>query len=120
MDDAYAREWTVPMDDPDRRTRLRFGITKCRGAPVHFVVQLEYRHAGSWLEVARFDHDRHGRAYADVRSEGLHLDVYDLNGNQKRKEQHFDPMPEKPAVAYAERFLKREYQRLITEFEECR
>lgn len=119
MDDTYEREWIAPIDDPDRRTRLRFGLTTYRGSPVRFIVQLEYFHDGSWLEVARFDHDRDGRVYADVRSEGLHLDVYDPDGNQKRKEQHFEPMAEKSALAYAERFLKRQYQQLLTEFEGC-
>lgn len=119
MADQYDRVWTAPIDDPNRRTRFRFGLTKHRGTPIRFVVQLEYYHEGSWLEVARFDHDRHGRAYADVRTEGLHLDVYFPDGTQKRKDRRFEPMSEKAAVAYAEWFLKRHYERLLREFEGC-
>lgn len=111
--------WTTSLDDPDRETRLRFGLATIHGSPVQFLVQLEYRRRDSWKPVARFDHERHGPSYRDATISGLHLDVYAPDGTQKRKVTGFPLTEEKTAMPAAEQYLKRHYERLIEEYERC-
>jgi len=66
MDGEYERTWRSRIDDEAREVQLRFGLTTEGGAPVRFLVQLEYRRDGEWLPVARFDHDRDGPIYRDA------------------------------------------------------
>lgn len=119
MAGEYDQEWTVGLVDRDRVTRLRFGLTKEKGHPAQFLVQLEYKHSGTWHPVARFDHERRGPAYRDVVISGLHLDVYTPADEQKRKVTTFQPIDEKQAVPAAERYLKHHYNRLVEEYEQC-
>lgn len=110
MGSAYEQEWIQTIKDPERDTRLRFGMTTISGAPVEFLVQLEYYYDGEWSPVARFDHERDGPQYRDVRKCGLHLDVYDPNGNQIRKLSGFSPLPANKAVPTAEQYLNHHYE----------
>lgn len=114
--EEYEREWTTRRGLPTH-SRLRFGLTTCAGVPVRFVVQLEHRHGGGWLPVARFDHDAFGPAYRDVERVGLHLDVYDPNGVQIEKVTRFPPTPSKQAMGRAEEYLRERAERLVTRFQ---
>jgi len=92
MDGEYERTWRSRIDDESREVQLRFGLTTERGVPVRFLVQLEYRHDGEWLPVARFDHDRDGPTHRNATICGLHLDIHAPDGSQKRKITDFPPI----------------------------
>lgn len=113
---AYDRAWTTQHGLPGG-SQLRFGLTKHDGVPVRFLVQLEYRHEERWLPVARFDHDAFGPVYRNVERVGLHLDVYDPNGVQIGKVDHFPPLPADEAMGRAERYLHQRAERLVRRFE---
>lgn len=113
---GYEREWTTSRGLPPR-SRLRFGVTKRAGVPVHFVVQLEYRHGARWLPVARFDHDAFGPASRNVEVVGLHLDVYDPEGVQVEKVTRFPPLPASEAMGRAEAYLRGRPERLVGRFQ---
>jgi hypothetical protein len=92
-------------------------ITKRRGIPTRFIVQLEYRHDGAWHPVARFDHDESGPAYRNVELVGLHLGVYDPEGVQVQKRMTWRPQPAEDAMGAAEDYLRQQAGRLIRRFE---
>lgn len=112
----YEREWTTRRGIPSR-SRLRFGLTKRTGVPVRFVVQLECYHDGTWLPVARFDHDASGPGYRNVELVGLHLDVYDTDGDQIEKITRWNPQPADEAMGEAEGYLRRHAQQYVSRFE---
>ena len=124
-EEGYQREWTVPIEPG--RTKIRFGLSTDRGVPVKFLVQLEYLVPGTrtgtdtlaenWRPIARFDHDAFGPAYRNVERVGLHMDVFDPDGNQRAKKTDFPPRPANEALPAAERYLKSEYERLVRRFE---
>jgi len=97
----YDREWTTRRRLP-ANSRLHLGLTKRAGVSLRFLFQLEYRHEDGRLPVARFDHDAFGPAYRDVELVGLHLDLYDPDGDQIEKVTHFPPLPADEAVGRAE------------------
>lgn len=113
---GYQRMWSSEIGD-SRPTQLRFGLTTHDGRPVKFLVQLEYEHDDGYRPVARFDHERGGPPYRDVRLRGLHLDVYDPNGEQRFKRTDFEPINERDAVPAAESYLRAHYERLINRYE---
>lgn len=112
----YDREWTTRRRLPTRG-RLRFGLTKHRGVPVRFLVQLEYHHEGTWLPVARFDHDAFGPAYRDVERVGLHLDLHDPDGSQIEKTWRWSAQSSDEAMGDAETYLRDNAERSIRRFE---
>ena len=97
-------------------TRLRIGLTKHRGTPTAFVVQLEYRLDGEWCQVARFDHNPELGMGHDVIEEGLHLDVY-RDGEKYEVERDFPPVTINDAPAYCEAYLKRNADTYVQRFE---
>jgi len=112
----YDREWLAGRDLPPL-SRLRFEITKDGGKPVRFLVQLEYWHAGEWLEVARADHDATGPAYRDVERNGIHIDIYHPESGQIGKLQQWQPQPAQQAMGVAEDFLRRNAEAYVRRFE---
>lgn len=121
---GYDREWAADVDLG--RTQIRYGLTKERGIPVRFLVQLEYREPGTnlgerwnpdaWYAVARFDHDREGPAYRNVEEVGLHLDVMKPDGTQLPKRREFPPVPIERAMRYADDYLRYHHDFLIARF----
>jgi hypothetical protein len=112
----YEREWTTERGLP-ASNQLRVGLTKREGVPVRFVVQLEYWHAGAWLPVARFDHNRDGPAYRNVEQVGLHLDLYKPDGTQFDKATGWPPQPADEAMGDAETYLRQRAERFTKRFE---
>jgi len=110
----YEREFTTPLD---YRARRRIGYSHNRGAVTRFVVQLEYRLQGEWVEVVRFDHDPEAEQGHDVTTEGVHIDVY-RNGEKVRSPEIFPPMPANDALTSAEEHLTQHGERYIKRFEE--
>lgn len=55
--------------------RLRTAFSTERGRLIRFVSQLEYRIAGEWWVVVRYDHDAEAAGGHDVARDGLHRDV---------------------------------------------
>ncbi len=124
-DDRYDREWVSDVDVG--RTRIRYGLTTKSRVPVKFLVQLEYLIPGrwdgdtwipgDWRIVARFDHDVDGPEYRNVDRVGLHLDIYDPNGIQRRKKTDFPPVELRQAMKRAEQYLTREHDSLVRRYE---
>lgn len=112
----YEREWTTGTDLPPR-TRLRIGYSSTRGTPTSFVVQLEYWHAGEWLQVARFEHRGDGEPYQDVERSGLHLDFHRPDGEQHRKLTHWQPQSSNKAMIQAEDYLRENAENIVRRFE---
>jgi hypothetical protein len=110
----YDREFTTPLE---YRTRRRIGYSHERGAVTRFVVQVEYRVNGEWLEVVRFDHDPESDHTHDVTEEGVHMDVY-RDGEKIRSEEVFPPMKASDALTFAEEHLNQHAERYINRFEE--
>lgn len=110
----YDREFTTPLSC---RVRRRIGYSHDRGDVTRFVVQLEYRLDGKWLEVVRFDHDPESELAHDVITEGIHVDVY-RDGVKIRSEEVFPPMPPNAALTFAEDHLARHAERYVERFEE--
>jgi len=113
----YGKEWSTERGLP-ACSRLRLGLTTERGTPSRFVVQLEYWHAGAWLQVARFDHDRDDPAYRNVEISGRHLDIYHPNGEQVMKDESWAPEPADDAMGKAEDFLRANADQLVRRFEQ--
>ncbi|TQQ82338.1 DUF7718 family protein [Halonotius roseus] len=109
----YDREYTTPLK---HRTRRRIGYTQHRGTVTRFVVQLEYRVDGEWMEVVRFDHDPKSDHAHDVTEEGVHMDVY-RDGDKLRSEEVFPPMRAGEALTFAEEHLNQHAERYINRFE---
>lgn len=114
--EIYDREWTTERGLPPL-AQLRIGLTKERGTPVKFLIQLEYWHAGEWLEVARFDHDRDSGAYHNVEQTGLHLDVYHPDDGKIRTDRSWLPEPAHTAMGRAERYIRKNAEQYVRRFE---
>lgn len=112
----YEREWTSRRRVPPG-SRVRTALTKYRGHPTRFHVQLEYSHEGKWLQVARFDHDASGPVYRDVERSGLHLDVYHPDGSQLAKLTRWPPLPANEAMGVADDYLRERANELIRRFQ---
>lgn len=111
---VYDREFTSMLDG---RVRRRVGYSTYRGDVTRFVVQLEYRRAGSWDVIVRFDHDPESDVAHDVTNEGVHLDVY-RDGEKYRSEEVFPPMPADDACTFAEEHMRNHYQRYVRRYEQ--
>lgn len=106
------------------RARIRRHIVTESGSVRRFVVQLEYdieygndvRRDPSWAVVARFDHDATSTGGHDVGREGLHMDVY-RDGERALRGRGFPRLRPGTAMRYAEEYLYRNADRLITRFE---
>lgn len=92
-------------------------MTKRAGVPIRFLVQLEYRHEGTWLPVARFDNGASGSVYRNVELVGLPLDVYDPRGVQFEKVTNFPPLPADEAMGRAEEYLRGQAERFLRRFD---
>ena len=117
---TYDREWFVwPGDDArlPQQSRLCFGYSRQGGELLRFVVQLEYWHQETWLQVARFEHQVDGPTYRNVEREGLHLDLYNPASEQVEKVTWWLPQPANEAMAIADEYLRREAVSLIRRFE---
>jgi hypothetical protein len=112
---VYDREWVANGDLP-RLSRLRFRLTTDGGTPTRFLIQLEYWHAGEWLEVARADHDVDGPAYRNVERSGIHIDIYHPERGQIGKIQQWPPQPADKAMGVAEDFLRRHAETYVRRF----
>ena len=111
---AYDREFTTPLE---YRTRRRIGYSHAHGEVTRFVVQLEYRFDGEWVEIVRFDHDPESDHGHDVTEDGVHMDVY-RDSEKLRSEEVFPPMPPGEALTFAEEHLNQHVERYINRFEE--
>jgi hypothetical protein len=110
----YDREFTTPLE---YRVRRRIGYSHDRGDITRFVVQLEYRLDGNWVEIVRFDHDPEGTHGHDVTEEGIHMDVY-RDGEKLRSEEIFPLMTANEALTFAEEHLNQHAERYIRRFEQ--
>lgn len=110
----YDREWTTPSGS---RARKRLGYSHDRGHVTRFVVQLEYRLGGEWVEVVRSDHDEEGEFAHDVTDEGLHLDVF-RDGEKVDTDQLTGPLPADVGFTLAEEHLAEHAERYVTRFEQ--
>lgn len=105
--------------------RIRREITTDGGTVRQFVMQLEYdiqaeysgQNAPEWRTVARFDHDPHLGQGHDIREEGLHLDIYRHEEKSVVRRQ-FPPVALDSAPRYCERFLAKNAERLLGQFED--
>jgi len=114
--DDYNLTWRSGRDLPPL-SQLRYGLTTHRGVPVRFLIQLEYWHAGKWLEVARSEHDVDGPAYRNVEISGIHVDVMHPDGEQGNKLTGWPPQPANEAMGDAEHFLRVNANRFVRRFE---
>lgn len=110
----YDREFTTAVG---HRVRRRIGYSHDHGEVTRFVVQLEYRLAGAWTPIVRYDHDPESDHGHDVTEEGLHIDVY-RDGEKYRAEYVAPPMPAGVSLDFAEDHLAENTQRFIERFEE--
>ena len=88
-----------------------------QGEVLRFVVQLEYRLGGEWVEVVRYDHESAGASAHDVTKEGLHIDIY-REGEKHATEYIAGPLPAGVALDLAEDHLAEIAERFIRRFEE--
>lgn len=111
--------WSDPLDYP--LVRFRGRVLTSRGRPTEFMFQIEYNHNtnvlqdSEWRPVARMDHNENGAH--DVRQEGLHLDIVGQRGHKIKQLKGFPQFPIQQAPAFCESFLKREWRRLVDEYE---
>lgn len=98
-------------------SQLRVGRTTEHGTPLRFVVQIEYWHAGEWLEVARSDHDRDSDVDHNATVSGLHIDLYHPEQGQFAKRTLSGPVSEKEAMGRAERYLRANAETYVRRFE---
>lgn len=113
MGNEYEREWTVPIADPGRVTRLRVGLTTDGGRLLGFLVQLEAYRDGAWRGLARFEHDRGRSAHDADPIRGLALERSTPAGDWRRVPGEFPPVDERAAVSAAALYLKRHYRALV-------
>lgn len=109
---GYDREWTTKVGP---RSRVRIGYSHDGGRVVRFVVQLEYRLQGDWVEVVRADHDEIGPGH-DVSIEGVHVDVY-RDGTKLRPVAVFPSLPPGLAFTLAEEHIVENAERYVERFE---
>lgn len=110
---AYDREFTTALG---YRVRRRVGVDTDRGDVTRFVVQLEYRVGGEWLEVVRFDHDPVSEHGHDVTVDGVHMDVY-RDGRMVRTEEIFPPTSANDALTFVEEHLAEHVEGYLRRFE---
>ena len=111
----YDKTYLKPLSGP---LQIRIGRDVSRGTVSRFVVQLEYRHEGTWVPVVRYDHDQRPTSSQahDVTVEGLHMDVF-RDGEKIRAEYVSPPIPAGPALDFAEDHLAENLEVFIRRFE---
>ncbi|MDS0280009.1 hypothetical protein NDI85_19680 [Halomicroarcula sp. S1AR25-4] len=114
-------EYQKPVDLPF--VRLRFYMVADRGVPEQFLIQLEYNRAmvdlgpDRWGPIARFDHNPAAEDGHDVASEGLHLDLLDIDGDKHTVRRGFPFKPLQQCPEYCERYLVKKSSQLVREYE---
>lgn len=94
--------------------RRRTVVETEQGEVLSFCIQLEFNHApeygepDQWEYIARFDHKPASLDGHDIRQEGLHLDIRDPRGEDK-KYTNFPPVEVTHAPDYAENYLEKNY-----------
>lgn len=102
-------------------TRIRVVFATKRGAIRSFVVKLEYNISENtalveeWEEVARFDHNPASEDGHDIRKEGLHMDVCDPDGTE-RKAAGFPDVPVNQAPRWCEEYFVQNHKRLTKRY----
>ena len=111
----YDREYTKPLPGP---LQIREGYDADRGEVIRFLVQLEYRRAGAWEPVVRYDHDGQGSSEAthDVTEEGIHVDVY-RDAEKTATGAVSGPRDPNTALDTAEDHLAQNLQRYVERYE---
>lgn len=94
---------------------MRYGATTARGGVEEFVVQLYCWHDGAWRVVCQFDHTPSQSGGHDVTTEGIHLDLFDAEGNKVDVEtaNHPGPVPIQFAFRYCIRYIERRNELLV-------
>lgn len=102
-------------------TRIRTYFATDRGQVIRFVVKLEYNISentaliNDWEEVARFDHNPNARNGHDIAEEGLHIDIVEPNGDDKRG-WGFPDVPVNEAPRWCERYFEENHRRLTKRY----
>ena len=111
----YDREYRKPLPGS---LQLRIGHSSQKGTITRFVVQLEYWLDGAWRQVVRYDHDPDApdEMAHDVRTEGLHVDVY-RDGVKERTRRISGPLPANVAFNSAEEHLHEHLQDIVERYE---
>lgn len=92
-------------------TRIRVYFCKRRGQIQSFLVKLEYNTSENtalmeqWEGVARPDHNPHSDDGHDIRNEGLHMDIRDPDGTERRS-YDFPNVPVNQAPRWCEEYVK--------------
>ena len=103
-------------------TRIRVYFKTHRGQIEAFLVKLEHNMSENtaileqWEEVARFDHNPDGESGHDIRREGLHMDIRDPDGTERRSND-FPNVPVNQAPRWCEEYFKENYRRLTARYE---
>lgn len=96
---------------------LRYGVRTCDGRVVEFVVQLFCWTDGGWDLVAQFDHNPDMEQGHDVRTEGVHMDVFGPPGKvDVWVEPHPGPIDPEFALDYAINYFTEHDERLIERY----
>lgn len=104
--------------------RLRFQLTTDRGHVETFVIQLEYDcyylspARDEWNAVSRFDHNPAVEWAHDITTEGLHMDLLDVDGQKVDVRRSFDDVSLYAAPRYCENYLRENYRTLGAHFED--
>ena len=106
----YDREFATPLSVHVRR---RLGYDCDHGDVTRFVVQLEYRHGGEWVEIVRSDHDPASEHGHDVREAGVHVDIY-RDGETVDTEDVFPPTDPATRLTVAEAHFSEHAEQYIT------
>lgn len=68
-----------------------------------------------WEEVARFDHNPHSVNGHDIRKEGLHMDIRDPDGTERRAT-GFPDVPVNQAPRWCEEYFKQNHHRITARY----
>lgn len=107
----------VRLGDVGPETRIAVTINTDQGSVESFFVAYEYRLAGSWETVARFDHDPNALYGHDIEAEGLHMDLYKQGQKYRVVRSKFPHVPVNDAPRYCIEYIKRNHEALIERFE---
>jgi hypothetical protein len=101
---------------------LRYWLETTRSEVEEFVVQLYCWHDGAWRLVCQFDHTPSLSDGHDVTTEGVHLDLFDADGNKVDTETANHPAPVNPRFAweYANRYIEVRNVQLIQRWPQWR
>ncbi|APX98555.1 DUF7718 family protein [Natronorubrum daqingense] len=119
MDPVNETEYTNEIAPPYTRIRTYFATD--RGQVIRFVVKLEYNISNNtallekWEEVARFDHNPESQDGHDITDEGLHMDLIEPNGDDRRA-WGFPDVPINDAPRWCESYFESNHRRLTKRF----